>query len=286
MKRQGFSLLEVVIALAIMGMVMVAVMQTLDGTRLAVDTIHNIMETENTGPRVMAQIRQDLDSIAVNDAKDGRLFKGENQTLLGAQADRLDLVTTRRGSLPMDLSGRSNEVIFAPINEVGYRLRQNPRSRDFLELYRREDPMVDDEPYRDGSFTLLYDRVVSLDIRYLDHPDLTPNWVDDWDSEMKDGLPFAIDIFLEIEVQPRRSMESLGILGANRSRLEFAEVFHMPERKRWTFRNRLRPGLTAEDPGQNGQGANGASGTGDGATEDGTGIPSAEGIPGDFERDG
>lgn len=284
MKRQGFSLLEVVIALAIMGMVMVAVMQTLDGTRLAVDTIHNIMETENTGPRIMAQIRQDLDAIAVNDVKDGRVMKGENQTLLGAQADRLDLITTRRGSLPMDLAGRSNEVIFAPINEVGYRMRQNPRSRDFLELYRREDPMVDDEPFRDGSYTLLYDRVVSLDIRYLDHPDVTPNWVDDWDSEMRDGLPFAMDIFLEIEVQPRRSLESLGILGANRSRLEFAEVFHMPERKRWTFRNRLRPGLTMENPGQPGEGTN-PTGT-DGATDGTNGVvPDGANFDGDLGTD-
>jgi len=284
MKRQGFSLLEVVIALAIMGMVMVAVMQTLDGTRLAVDTIHNIMETENTGPRVMAQIRQDLDAIAVNDVKDGRVMKGENQTLLGAQADRIDLITTRRGSLPMDLAGRRNELIFAPITEVGYRMRQNPRSRDFLELYRREDPMVDDEPFRDGSYTLLYDRVVSLDIRYLDHPDVTPNWVDDWDSEMRDGLPFAIDIFLEIEVQPRRSLESLGILGANRSRLEFAEVFHMPERKRWTFRNRLRPGLTMENPGEQGEGTNptGTDGTGDGTNGV---VPDGTSFDGDLGTD-
>ena len=46
LRRAGFSLLEVIIALAIMGMVMVAVMQTLDGTRLAVDTIHNIIYDE------------------------------------------------------------------------------------------------------------------------------------------------------------------------------------------------------------------------------------------------
>lgn len=273
LRRAGFSLLEVIIALAIMGMVMVAVMQTLDGTRLAVDTIHNIMETENTGPRILEQMRRDLEAVAVNDVKDRRLLKGEDQTLLGAQADRLDLLVARRGSLPMDLPGRSEQMIFAPLNEVGYRLRQNPRSRDFLELYRREDPLVDEDPFRDGSYTLLYDRVVSLDIRYLEAPDLTPNWEDDWDSEVRDALPFAVDIFLEIEVQPRRSLESLGILGANRARLEFSEVYHVPERTRWTFRNRLRPGLTAEDPGD-GQGASGTGAEGNAAE----GLEGADGL--------
>ena len=260
--RRGFTLMEVMIALAIMGMVMATVMQTVDQTRSAVDAIHNVMETENTGPLLLSTIRRDLESIAVYDAAEYKVLKGVNQTQIGAEADRLDLIVRSRGSVPIDLPSRI-EPVFAPINEVGYRLRQNPLRPDFLELYRREDPLVDEDPFRDGTFTLLYDRVISLDLRYTAEPDYNPVWVDSWDSFERESLPFAVDIFLEIEIQPRRSLESLNILGANRARLEFEDVVHFPEETRWRFRNRIHPQLPSE------------AGTGDGSIPTGAedGIP-------------
>lgn len=238
--KRGFTLMEVLISLAIMGMVMATVMQTVDQTRMAVDAIHNVMETETTGPRILQTIRNDLESVAVYDVKEYKVLQGVNQTQLGQEADKIDMVVRRPGTVPIDLPSRMKPV-YAPFNEVGYRLRQNPLRPDFLELYRREDPLADDEPFRDGTFTMLYDRVITLDIRYTEEPESSPIWVDSWDSLERESLPFAIDIFLEIEVQPRRSMESLNILGANRSRLEFADVFHFPEQQRWQFRNRIHP---------------------------------------------
>ena len=268
MKSRGFTLLEVMISLAIMAMIMATVMQTVDQTRLAVDAIHNIMETENYGPRIIDQMREDLENIAVYDVQEYKVFKGVNRTLLGAEADQMDMLVGSRGRTPVSVPGIEREV-FAPINEVGYRLRANPLRDDFMELYRREDPLVDDEPFRDGTYTLLYDRIVSLEIRYTKEPDVNPLWIDDWDSEIRQTLPFAIDIFLELEVQPRRSLESLNILGANRARLEFNEVFHFPERTRFRFRNRIystQPGAAADEAAG---AADAAAGTAakDGATE-------------------
>ena len=281
--RRGFTLMEVLISLAIMGMVMATVMQTVDQTRIAVDAIHNVMETENTGPRILQTIRRDLESVAVYDVKEYKVLKGENQTQLGQEADKLDLLVRRRGTVPMDLPNRKSPV-YAPLNEVGYRLRQKPLRPDFLELYRREDALVDEDPFRDGSFTLLYDRVITLDIRYTEEPETNPVWIDSWDSAERESLPFAVDVFLEIEVQPRRSMESLNILGANRSRLEFADVFHFPEEQRWRFRNRIHPqhpddaetAADATDPSVTGVGQDGAEGF-DGAVDQGnsTGLNGA-----------
>jgi prepilin-type N-terminal cleavage/methylation domain-containing protein len=269
-KRTGFTLIEVLISLAIMAMIMATVMQTVDQTRLAVDAIHNIMETENNGPRIIERIREDLQDVAVYDVDNYRVLKGENRNLLGAQADQLDLLVRSRGRTPVSVPGIDHDV-FAPFNEVGYRLRSNPMRDDFMELYRREDALVDDDPFRDGNYTLLYDRVVSLEIRYTAEPDINPLWVDDWDSEIRQALPFALDIFLEIEVQPRRSLESLHILGANRSRLEFNEIYHVPERTRWRFRNRLYSTIPGTASGT-ADGASGGIGP-DGTATDGTGMP-------------
>ena len=252
-RARGFTLVEVMVAVLITGVLMVAVLANLDATRKAVDAIHNVMETENTGPRILDLIRSDLDRLAIYDAHEYKLLKGESETILGADADRLDLLVYGRTRAAFEIPGLERPL-HAPLAEVGYRLRSNPVRSEFMELYRREDALVDEDPWRDGSYALLYDRVVSLNLRYVKQPDHNLVFEENWDSEQEEALPFAIDLFLEIEVQPRKSLESLGILGANRSKLEFSDLLLIPSHQRWIFRNRLHPtvpsvGATANETG-------------------------------------
>lgn len=242
MRRAGFTLVEVLIVVGMAGGLMVAVMANLDASRRAVDAIHNVMETESSGPRILDQIRSDLAHLAIYDAAEYRIMKGENAAILGADADRLDLLVSGRSRLGVNVPG-IGEGLHAPLSEVGYRLRTNPQRTDFLELYRREDALVDDDPWRDGNYALLYDRVVSFNLRYAAKPESNLSWDESWDSEVREALPFGIELFLEIEVQPRRSLESLGIIGANRARLNFNDLMLIPSHERWTFRNRLHPVL-------------------------------------------
>lgn len=268
--QTGFTLMEVMIAMAISAMIMTAVLGSLDYTQRAVDAIHNIVETENAGPRIMEHIRQDLSSLAVRDAENYRVLKGVNGIQGGADADRIDFLA-RRHSFWATKDWRSDRMLHAPLVEVGYMLRPHPRYPEFLELYRREDFLFDDEPFQDGDYSLMYDRVIHFDIRYYEEPAYDPNWEEDWDSEEREALPYAIEVQLELEVQPRRSLESLGILGANRSRLLFDDWFTIPDSTRWVFRNRLHPTLTGTestsgesnplDPDQAEDGANATGGT-------------------------
>jgi prepilin-type N-terminal cleavage/methylation domain-containing protein len=267
--RSGFTLLEVLISLAIMGMVMATVMQTVQQTRMAVDAIHNIAETENVGPRILDQIRNDIENIVVSDITDYNLLQGEDETIIGAGADKLDLIVNRRSYIPA-LSNDGSRLLHPHLNEVGYRLKQNPQRSDFLELYRREDAFVDDDPFRDGSYALIYDRIVSLDIQYAKRPDFDIIWEDSWDSKVEQSLPFAIKVLLEIEIQPRRSIESLNIIQANRARLNFTDVIHIPEEKRWRFRHHFQPDRLVDEQNESaGTGATG--GEGDAMSDDATG---------------
>ena len=263
-RRAGFTLIEVLIALAITTSIMAAVIQTLDSVRKGVDTIHNLVETENVGPRILEQLREDLSRLAVYDAADYKLLKGENDLAFGVESDRLDFVIYSESKVPFELPGQ-DKAVRAPLNEVGYRLRPNPNQKDFLELYRREDPLLDDRPLQGGAYTLLYDRVVSFDVTYAAQPELSPLWKDDWDSESERALPYAIKIFLQIEVQPRRSLESLGIMGANLARLDFEDIVVIPPETRWRFRNRMHP-ARPEVPGS-GEGTP-TPGTGDGTGDE------------------
>ena len=245
--RAGFTLMEIMVALLISAMVVTSVLVSLDYTQRAVDAVHNIIETESAGPRVMALLRSDLARLAVYDRREYTVLKGENDSIRGADADQIDFVCQRRSTIPFRDPVRNAEV-YAPLTEVGYRLRLNPRLGDFLELYRREDFFEDDKPYEDGEFTLLYDRILNFDVRYYERPEVDPVWEDEWDSTERQGLPFAIEVRMELEIQPRRSAESLGILGSNRSRLTFEDIVPVPEEVRWVFRNRLHPTLPGPDP--------------------------------------
>ncbi len=269
-RTRGFTLVEVMVAVLITGIVMAAVLTNLDATRKAVDTIHNVMETENTGPRILDLLRADLDRIAIYDAHNYKVLKGQSETILGADADRLDLIVHGRTRAEFEIPGLTDPV-HAPLAEVGYRMRTNPSRNDFLELYRREDPLVDEDPWRDGSYSLLYDRVIALNLRYTKRPDHNLVWTESWDTEEEKSLPFAVDVYLEIEVQPRRSLESLGILGANRARLDFSDLLLIPSHQRWIFRNRLHP--TVPELGGATESANG-----------GAGNPSSNGPTGETPR--
>ena len=151
--KKGFTLLEVMISLAIMEMVMATVMQTVQQTNSAVDAIHNIMETESIGPRILQLIREDIENIAVKDVTDYKIMLGKDDTLIGSGADRIDLLVNKASKTPFEAYD-SPRLVHPTLLEVGYRLRQNQERSDFLELYRREDPLVDDEPFRDGAYAI------------------------------------------------------------------------------------------------------------------------------------
>ena len=276
--RLGFTLMEVLVALFISGLIMTSVLSSLDSTQRAVDAIHNIVETENVGPRILQVFRDDLRDLAVYDAPEFRVLHGEKDSIGGRDADRIDLLVRRKASLPFHDPVTDMEV-FAPLAEVGWRLRPSPSSSDFLELWRREDFLVDDKPFEEGRFSLLYERIINFQILYYAEPGFDPDWDDEWDSEERQSLPVAVEIRMDMEVKPRKSAESRLFLGANRSRLEFYDVLALSEPVRWSFRNRLHPLLPGEESESTGLGV----GEKEEDEREGSGAGGAVGTPG---RDG
>ena len=59
--RAAFTIIEVMIAVAIMSMMLVAILQVLSAVRLTRDRIHNTQETQMAGPIIMDLITQDLE---------------------------------------------------------------------------------------------------------------------------------------------------------------------------------------------------------------------------------
>jgi len=204
--RSGFTLAEILVTLLIMAGVMVSITQVLQTARMSRDTIHNLRENQLAGPAIMDMLERDLRGILTYSRTREDHIRIENRVMLGLDGDSVDFVTTT-GNLIGRLDG--DRYLTTSVNEVGYRLRPRPDADDFLEIYRREDMGIDEDPFNGGEFAFLHDRVKSLDIQVFseDGPDAEPleSWGLDGDENI--GLPARLEITLVLENAARVSRE-------------------------------------------------------------------------------
>ena len=178
----GFTLVEVLIAALIMGMMFMSISKLMQSARQTRDTIHNLQETQLAGPAILEMLSSDIAGLfTVN--RERQFWVGiTDRTVNGLDADRIDFVTTSDSLLAIPDLGDDDRPVRADYNEVGYVLRPNPDNDEFLELYRREDYGIDEEPMRGGEYTFLTNQVKGFNIEVFeeDGPDSDP--VDDWGS--------------------------------------------------------------------------------------------------------
>lgn len=224
--RAGFTLVEVMVALLIVGFLMLSITEILGVARNSRDVIHNIQERQLAGPAILAQIESDLRGLLVYDRDQRGALRVGDRVLSGFDADTLDFVSTADSLLPFAPTARS-DFQRADVTEVGYHLRQNPDSDDFLELYRREGFGVDDAPFEGGRFALLHDRVKRFNIEVYaeDGPDGEP--LDQWGTDRDEnvGLPKWILIELTLELAPRLVREQLII---DRREVTYRRIYRFP----------------------------------------------------------
>jgi len=224
--RAGFTLIEVVLALTIMAWIMVQITMILRTARTSRDAIHNIQEQQLAGPAILQRIESDLRALTVFDRDSRTTLRVQNRVLMGQEADSIDFVCTTDGLLPhRERSGEPPR--YADMNEVGYHLRPNPESDDFLELYRREDFGVDDKPFDGGDFAFLHDRVKSFEVRVYDEDGVDAKPKESWGSEGDEftGLPARLEIELTLELAPRLVRE---MLVETKNTVKYKRVFRFP----------------------------------------------------------
>lgn len=224
--RSGFTLVEVMVTLLIVAMIMLTVTEMLTGARTTRDSIHNIEEQQRAGPAILQAIENDLRALFMHDRDARDAIRITNRILSGFDADSIDFVASTDSLLPYR---EHDGQVFrrADVNEVGYRLRANPASEDFLELYRREDFGIDDEPFDGGRYAFLHDRVKGFDIRIFEEDGVEAEPVESWGTSLDEfsGLPLRIEIELTLELAPRLLREQLQI---DRRTVSYKRVFHFP----------------------------------------------------------
>src|SRR5262249_28743844 len=143
----AFTLIEVLIALAIMSLVMIALYTTLNVTLKARDQIEIQGRVARLGPQILDLIESDLRRAWLTDIDGDKVFLGESRTIDGEPADSLSFLTNVDSSVTHRVGDRE---VSSDVCETGYRLRRNPDLPDVLELWRRQSFHVDEEPLKDG----------------------------------------------------------------------------------------------------------------------------------------
>lgn len=194
---QGFTLVELLIAVAITSMLIVAVLEVFQASLYAREEVNALSQTMTGGPRILDMIEDDIHSTWTLNIKDNRVFRGENRDFVGDNADRIHLIVSGRTINTVRLPDDSERV--APVAEVSYLVKANVEDSQHLELWRREDPLIDNELTEGGYFQLLSNRVRSFNVTYFEELGIDAEPLDDWDVAEKNRLPRRIKIELEIE---------------------------------------------------------------------------------------
>jgi type II secretion system protein J len=204
-RDSGFTLIEVLLAIAITATVMITVGTTFHVMLNARDVVDELTESTEAGPRIMNLLERDLRGIWTYNVHGNAVFRGRDMDVNGRDADRLDFLTTT-DAVGSVLDSR-NQQRKPTLCEVGYWFKPNPRYRDVFEMWRREDPMVDGDLITQGSFQLVHDRVKSFKVTYYETLGHEAEELLEWDSSFHDRLPQRIRI--EFTIERRRSSRNI-----------------------------------------------------------------------------
>ncbi len=196
-RQAGFTLIEIMIAMAIATTLMLLVSMTFSGLTQTHMAVENLTESTEAGSRILNLIERDLRGLWHHNIKENRVFMGRNQDIAGSPADRLDFLTNV-DSVGMVLD-TTDQYKRTTLCEVGYWLRQNSKNTLLMELWRREDPLVDNDLLTEGQFQLVHDRVRSFNITYYETLGHRAEEVFEWDSSKESKLPRRLKIEFTVE---------------------------------------------------------------------------------------
>lgn len=201
---RGFSLIEVLVAIAVMAMISTLIFTAFSSLKRSKDGIGRVSERYREGRMALGRITRELQSAYLSKHLpiDQSLLVGQTvfQGEPGAPADRIDFAAFVHRRLDRD-SHESDQA------EVSYFGLESPHEPGRIDLVRREAPRIDDEPKEGGRAQVLATDIDLFDVQYLDP--LTGLWTERWDStealRQLDRLPWQIRITLILNGGARSS---------------------------------------------------------------------------------
>jgi len=194
MNRRGFSLIEVVIAVAITAMI---------GTLIASSFYTGFRAREIVGAETdryrmlrvaMTRMTREIGAAFVSDRYDLKRYRDQNDrpTNFIGEENKLLFTSLAHQRLYTDAKESDQMVV-----EYSIKDSQDRETRGRKDLMRRENPVVQDKMDRGGSEEALYEGIKKIEFAYWDSE--KKEWDDEWDTrrpERKSVLPTRVRITL------------------------------------------------------------------------------------------
>jgi general secretion pathway protein J len=213
-RRRGFTLLEVLISIAILAAITSLLFGAFSALKRSKDGLSRVQDRQREGRLAMTRITRELQSayvsahLPLNQAliQQKTIFKGER----GTPADRVDFTAFANRRLEKD-EHVSDQC------ELSYFGSPNPDGSGTNDLVRRIDTTLDLEPTKGGRIEVLATDIDLFDLQYLDAQ--TGQWQETWDTSQTTGQPDRLPLQVRVILVLNGGSRSSGDSGRNKIRL-------------------------------------------------------------------
>lgn len=184
--RSGFTLMEVLIAIAILGIVMAIVYGSFVQTKRVIGMTEVAVDELRGVRTAFKRITLDLSMAFIVQNSENTIFIGTDDYYGGYSNDSVDFTSFANRMRNKD--ARESDQM-----EAGYYIERSYDGDSVL--MKREKRRIDSNPTYGGKIYEISEEVLGLNFRYLEQG----AWLDSWDSRVSKRLPEAVEITITIK---------------------------------------------------------------------------------------
>ena len=200
-QSRGFTLLEVLLAMAILAVIMTVIYASFSTAGRNVEQAEAIRDETDLARTLLARLSDDIANAYMNSAMNSpailTIFYGKKEEVEGGAGAGDEKIRHDSISLTTLTNWRKPDSKEMDLWEVGYFFREKPDGKGYTLFRREKRELSKDLPALEGGVEYdITDRVGSLKITYSGNGS---SWTDDgWDGKTK-GLPKAVEIALALD---------------------------------------------------------------------------------------
>ncbi len=192
--QRGFSLIEVMVSIGIISMIGLLIFGAFNGMARSSKNMNSVSERYQQGRNAIERMSRELSAAFISGHIPFNQVQYQRETaFIGSDqngGDRVDFTAFAKRRLRRD-SHESDQA------EITYFTTRNPDT-GFLDLVRRVQKHIDDEPGKGGVVQVLVENVDSFDVKYMDP--VTNEWTESWDTTQAAGQPARLPSFVWIRL--------------------------------------------------------------------------------------
>jgi len=198
----GFTLLEVLLAMAILAVIMTVVYASFSTAGRNIEQAETVRDETDIARTLIARLSIDIANAFPKDSASfpsvptrfyGKKEEAEGGTGAGSEKIRHDSI-----ALTTLTNWRKHDSREMELWEVGYFFREKPDGQGYVLFRREKRELSKDVPFLEGGVEYeITDRVESLQLTYSDQGS---TWTDNgWDSQSMGRLPKMVEIALALD---------------------------------------------------------------------------------------